>query len=107
MLCSLCELLYIFYIAGRASQALAKPWRPSMRAFLDHNGALVPGGPRGPGLAIIRCLAGQGAVGSAVDRQFPADSEELPSDFITLEADVTDEQSIRNAIEATVEKFGR
>lgn len=78
-----------------------------MPAFLENKVALVTGGARGLGAAIVRCLAGQGAVGCAVDRQFPAGSEELPSDFIALEADVTDEQSIHKAIEATREKFGR
>lgn len=78
-----------------------------MSNFLENKVALVTGGARGLGAAIVRRLAAEGARGVAADRAFTAESEALSPGFVALEADVTDEASIRAAIGATVETFGR
>jgi NAD(P)-dependent dehydrogenase (short-subunit alcohol dehydrogenase family) len=78
-----------------------------MPLFLENRIALVTGGARGLGAAIIQCLAGQGAKGAAVDRVPETGSDILPSDFIAIPADVTDENSVRAAVEQTVQTFGR
>lgn len=78
-----------------------------MSLFLDSKIALVTGGSRGLGAAIISCLASQGVKGAAVDRDLPAEPTKLPSDFIAIFADVKDEVSIKAAIDQTVTRFGR
>jgi NAD(P)-dependent dehydrogenase (short-subunit alcohol dehydrogenase family) len=78
-----------------------------MSFFLENRIALVTGASRGLGATIVRHLAALGARGAATDRVPPAEATALPGDFIFLEADVTDEESVRTAIEATVRTFGR
>jgi NAD(P)-dependent dehydrogenase (short-subunit alcohol dehydrogenase family) len=78
-----------------------------MSLFMENKIALVTGGSRGLGATIIKCLAAEGAKGAAVDRDLPAHSDNLPEDFIAIKADVTDETSIKAAIEQTVKTFGR
>lgn len=77
-----------------------------MSLFLEDRIALVTGGSRGLGAAIVKCLASQGASGSAVDRELPR-QETLPDGFVAVRADVTDEGSIKAAIDETVARFGR
>ncbi|MDB5523960.1 MAG: hypothetical protein JWM58_1723 [Rhizobium sp.] len=78
-----------------------------MSLFLENKVALVTGGSRGLGAAIIKCLASQGAIGAAVDREPPVSPHSLPNGFIAIKADVTDEQSVKAAVEQTLERFGR
>ena len=78
-----------------------------MSFFLDSKIALVTGGSRGLGAAIIRCLASHGARGAAVDRELPLEPAKLPSSFIVITGDVKDEASVKAAIEQTVARFGR
>lgn len=77
-----------------------------MALFLEGKVALVTGGARGLGAAIVRRLAVQGAKGSAVDRDL-TEAEALPAGFDAIFGDVTDEASVRAAIEHTVARFGR
>lgn len=78
-----------------------------MSLFLEDKVALITGGLRGLGAAIVKCLATQGARGSAVDRELPAQDGKLPGDFLPIKADVTDEGSVKAAIDETVARFGR
>ena len=73
-----------------------------MSLFLENKIALVTGGSRGLGAAIVKCLAGHGVRGSTLDREVTA-----PGDFLVIDGDVTDEGSIKAAIERTVDHFGR
>ena len=78
-----------------------------MSFFLENKIALVTGGARGLGAAVIHCLSSHGAQGSAVDRDPPGDEPHLPTQFIAIQADVKDEESLKTAIEQTVARFGR
>jgi NAD(P)-dependent dehydrogenase (short-subunit alcohol dehydrogenase family) len=78
-----------------------------MSIFLQGKIALVTGGSRGLGAAIVKCFADQGAAGAAIDRDLPASTDGLPSSFIVIQSDVTNECSIKAAIAETVQKFGR
>lgn len=78
-----------------------------MSLFLDNRVALVTGGSRGLGRAIVNCLKSQGAKGSAVDLAFAADADPMVEGFLTIEADVRDEMSIKAAIDQTVAHYGR
>ena len=65
--------------------------------------ALVTGGSRGLGAAIARELAGAGAAGAIVDlAEAPA-----PEGWISLTADVRVEAEVAQAVQRTVEHFGR
>ena len=65
--------------------------------------ALVTGGSRGLGATIARTFAENGARGSVVDLELGL----CPEDWISLTADVTDEKAVENAVDATVDRFGR
>ncbi|HEV7247483.1 MAG TPA: SDR family NAD(P)-dependent oxidoreductase [Shinella sp.] len=78
-----------------------------MSFFLDSKIALVTGGSRGLGAAIIGCLASHGTKGAAVDRELPSEPAKLPASFIVITGDVKDEASVKAAIEQTIARFGR
>jgi len=78
-----------------------------MSLFLDDKIALVTGGSRGLGKAIVACLQSQGAKGAVVDLDFPTGADTMPSGFISVQADVRDEMSVKAAIDRTVAHFGR
>jgi NAD(P)-dependent dehydrogenase (short-subunit alcohol dehydrogenase family) len=65
--------------------------------------ALVTGGTRGLGAAIVRTFAENGARGSIVD----LDPGPCPEDWVSLAADVRDEEAVECAVVATVDRFGR
>lgn len=73
-----------------------------MSLFLENKIALVTGGSRGLGAAIVKCLVSHGVKGSTLDREVTA-----PGDFLAIEGDVTDEGAIKAAIDRTVAHFGR
>lgn len=76
---------------------------------LDGIGALVAGGASGLGEATARALAGRGARVAIADLQAEK-AEALASDLggtaVAFEADVTDEEQVRAAVEGAVEAFG-
>jgi NAD(P)-dependent dehydrogenase (short-subunit alcohol dehydrogenase family) len=78
-----------------------------MSLFLDNKIALVTGGSRGLGNAIVACLQGHGARGAVVDIDFPKSPETTPAGFIAIQADVRDEMSVKAAIDRTIAHFGR
>jgi NAD(P)-dependent dehydrogenase (short-subunit alcohol dehydrogenase family) len=65
--------------------------------------ALVTGGSRGLGAAIVHAFAQAGAVGSALDLE--AGTPE--PGWIALASDVTDENDVAEAVVETVRRFGR
>lgn len=71
--------------------------------------ALVTGGASGLGLATVRALTGAGAQAVIVDLG-SSDGERLakedPDTLRFAEADVTDEEQVRAAVETAVEEFG-
>lgn len=64
--------------------------------------ALVTGGTRGLGAAIARTFAGDGARGAVVDLE----PGPCPKGWVSLTADVTDEEDVERAVAATVARFG-
>lgn len=65
--------------------------------------ALVTGGARGLGAAIVGAFAESGAVGAVVD----VGSAAVPSGWISLTADVTQEPEVERVVAHTVAHFGR
>src|ERR1700756_2619625 len=65
--------------------------------------AVVTGGGSGIGLATARLLAARGAAVAVLDLK-PA--EELADEFVGLTADVTDDASVRQAVESAAERMG-
>jgi NAD(P)-dependent dehydrogenase (short-subunit alcohol dehydrogenase family) len=75
----------------------------SFPGLLDGRVPLVTGGIRGLGAAIAQAFAGAGAAGAVVDlEQGPC-----PEGWISLAADVTDEDDLEGAVAATTGRFGR
>ena len=69
----------------------------------------VTGGASGLGLATVRLLHSKGATLSVADMNVEALQDlqaELQTRIMVHECDVTEEESVKNAIEKTVEKFG-
>jgi len=74
--------------------------------------ALVVGGNRGLGLTMAKALAEAGASISIAARDAGVSSgacSELPADVesMSVHCDVTDEQSVKDAVRATVDRFGK
>jgi 2-keto-3-deoxy-L-fuconate dehydrogenase len=71
------------------------------RLGLDGLGALVTGGASGIGLATARLLAARGARVAVLDRA----RDGLPEPLIGLLADVTDDEEVRGAVAAAVDRL--
>jgi 2-deoxy-D-gluconate 3-dehydrogenase len=77
---------------------------------LDGKVAFITGGNSGLGRAIAIAMRDQGAlvaIGGRRARRNAEVLEELGSEHIAHELDVADEESVRRAVAATVERFGR
>ena len=71
--------------------------------LLAGRAALVTGGTRGLGAAIARTFAAAGATGAVVDLE----TGDAPKGWVSLVGDVTDERSIRAAVDGAAEELGR
>ena len=76
--------------------------------------ALIQGGSRGIGAAIVKRLAAEGATVAFTYVSSTAKAEELQDSItakggkaLAIKADSADAEAIRNAVTATVEAFGR
>lgn len=75
--------------------------------------AIVTGGCRGIGLAIVKVFLSEGAIVFAWDYQIPSESEVFISDpalssrVFTLQVDVSSAESVENATKYTLDKTGR
>ncbi|MBB4661340.1 SDR family NAD(P)-dependent oxidoreductase [Conexibacter arvalis] len=78
---------------------------PAPLPLLHGRVALVTGGANGLGATIARTLAAAGARGVALDRDVAGATP--PDGWVAHAADVTDEQALRAAVAACVERFGR
>lgn len=81
---------------------------------LNGYAALIIGGNRGLGLSMAKALAEAGAVISIAARDEAANNKAailLQSEYnveaISIQCDVTNEQSVKDAVAKTVEKFGK
>jgi NAD(P)-dependent dehydrogenase (short-subunit alcohol dehydrogenase family) len=69
--------------------------------------ALVTGGARGIGRAIVRQFAANGACGIALDREWAIAKANLPAGFSAHLGDVTNELDMASAFAAAAAAFGR
>ena len=69
---------------------------------------LVTGASKGLGLSLVKKLLSDGYQVAATSRTVENLQKEIgtPANFLPLEVNITDEQSVRNAISKTVETFG-
>lgn len=74
-----------------------------MAGEFDGMVAAVTGGASGIGAAVARCLTEEGARVAVLDRDVPRDSGAA----LALQADVTDDASVRRAIRTTVDELGQ
>ncbi|MCI2420250.1 SDR family NAD(P)-dependent oxidoreductase [Saccharopolyspora sp. K220] len=80
-----------------------------MSNTLDGKVVLVTGASSGIGEATALALSQEGAhvaVGARRTDRLATLAQKAPGEVLTLELDVTDQESVRAAIEATVERFG-
>ena len=76
-------------------------------ADFDGLAAVVTGGASGIGAATAALLAARGARVAVLDRAIEeAEGKGKPDSWLPLRADVTDDESVRAAIEAAAEAFG-
>jgi len=69
--------------------------------------ALITGGGRGIGRAIVGQFAEHGAIGFVLDTEAVIASAKLPAGFTARVADVSDERSVADAFAAAVKEHGR
>ncbi|XMA38750.1 SDR family NAD(P)-dependent oxidoreductase [Streptomyces albogriseolus] len=80
-----------------------------MSNSLDNRVALVTGASSGIGQATALALSGAGAKVAVAARRadrLRALARQAPGEMLVLETDVTDRESVREAVAATVERFG-
>ena len=78
-----------------------------MDQLLDGRVALITGGTRGLGLAIGERFAASGATGVLLDLPSQKQDSPLPQRFQFAAGDVTDEASLRSAVETVLRSYGR
>lgn len=76
-----------------------------MNAVPEFDGlvAIVTGGGSGIGAAVVQELTARGARVAAID----LDPSNVPADVLGLKADVTDDESVRTAVQQAVDAYGR
>jgi NAD(P)-dependent dehydrogenase (short-subunit alcohol dehydrogenase family) len=68
--------------------------------------ALVTGGSKGIGLAVVRGFLAEGARVAAVSRSLSPELRDAPGELLHVAADLTDPEAPREAVARTIEAFG-